>query len=159
MSFVFEFWNFWSKAKMIFGQFRAILLMGPSKSGHSLWVKKCFFYFNGSFLSFVFEFWNFRSKAKIIFGQFWVHKIWTLLVGQKVDYFLYPLHNADVGEPNALQKWLFLNNFYNFQKNMIFVIFSEHIDIHWNILWLNGYLPKFSSCGTKRAKLRKFSVT
>ena len=31
---------FWSKAKMIFGQFRAVLLLGPSKSGCSLWVKK-----------------------------------------------------------------------------------------------------------------------
>ena len=39
-SFIFDFEIFWSKAKLIFGQFRAILLLGPSKSGHSLWVKK-----------------------------------------------------------------------------------------------------------------------
>merc|ERR1712030_56098 len=79
LSFVFEFGIFWSKAKMIFGQFGAILLLGPSKFGHSLWVKKwitfftvkkCFFYFKGSFLSFVLKFEIFRSKQKMIFGQF-----------------------------------------------------------------------------------------
>ena len=79
LSFDFEFGIFRSKAKMIFGQFRAILLLGPSKSGRSLWVKKwitfftvkkVFFDFKGSFLSFVFEFGIFWSKAKLIFGQF-----------------------------------------------------------------------------------------
>ena len=33
MSFVFEFGIFWSKAKMIFGQSQAILLLGPSTTG------------------------------------------------------------------------------------------------------------------------------
>ena len=45
LSFVFEFGIFWSKAKLIFGQFRAILLLGPSKSGRSLWVKKWISFF------------------------------------------------------------------------------------------------------------------
>ena len=34
-----------SKAKLIFGQFQAILLLGPSKSGRSLWVKKWISFF------------------------------------------------------------------------------------------------------------------
>ena len=46
LTFVFEFGIFWSKAKLIFGQFRAILLLGPSKSGHSLWVKKWISFFS-----------------------------------------------------------------------------------------------------------------
>ena len=46
MSFVFEFGIFWSKAKLKFGQFRAILLLGPSKSGRSLWVKKWISFFS-----------------------------------------------------------------------------------------------------------------
>ena len=46
LTFVFEFGIFWSKAKLIFGQFRAILLLGPSKSGHSLWVKKWITFFS-----------------------------------------------------------------------------------------------------------------
>ena len=46
LSFVFEFGIFWSKAKLIFGQFRAILLLGPSKSGRSLWVKKWISFFS-----------------------------------------------------------------------------------------------------------------
>ena len=79
LSFVFEFGIFRSKAKLIFGQFRAILLLGPSKSGRSLlvkkWitfftVKKCFFDFKGSFFSLVFEFEIFWSKTKMIFEQF-----------------------------------------------------------------------------------------
>ena len=45
LSFIFEFGIFRSKAKMIFGQFQAILLLGPSKSGHSLWVKKWITFF------------------------------------------------------------------------------------------------------------------
>ena len=45
LSFVFEFGIFRSKAKLIFGQFRAILLLGPSKSGHSLWVNKWITFF------------------------------------------------------------------------------------------------------------------
>ena len=45
LSFVFEFGIFQSKAKMIFGQFWAILLLSPSKSGHSLWVKKWITFF------------------------------------------------------------------------------------------------------------------
>ncbi len=46
LNFVFEFGIFWSKAKLIFGQFRAILLLGPSKSGRSLWVKKWISFFS-----------------------------------------------------------------------------------------------------------------
>ncbi len=46
MSFVFEFGIFWSKTKMIFGQFWAIFLLGPSKSGRSLWVKKWITFFS-----------------------------------------------------------------------------------------------------------------
>merc|ERR1712112_387115 len=78
LSFVFLFGIFQSKAKIIFGQFRPILLLGPSKSGRSLWVKKwitfftvkkVFFYFKGSFFSFIFEFGIFRSRAKMFFGQ------------------------------------------------------------------------------------------
>ena len=79
LSFVFEFRIFWSKAKLIFGQFQAWSVHFFFKSGRSLlvkkWitfftVKKCFFYFKGSFFSFVFEFGIFWSKAKLIFGQF-----------------------------------------------------------------------------------------
>ena len=46
LSFVFEFGIFRSKAKLKFGQFRAILLLGPSKSGRSLWVKKWISFFS-----------------------------------------------------------------------------------------------------------------
>ena len=46
LSFVFEFGIFWLKAKLKFGQFRAILLLGPSKSGRSLWVKKWISFFS-----------------------------------------------------------------------------------------------------------------
>ena len=45
LSFIFEFGIFRSKAKMIFGQFWTILLLAPSKSGHSLWVKKWITFF------------------------------------------------------------------------------------------------------------------
>ena len=45
LSFVFEYGIFQSKAKMIFGQFQAILLLGPSKSERSLWVKKWITFF------------------------------------------------------------------------------------------------------------------
>ena len=41
-----EFGIFRSKAKLKFGQFRAILLLGPSKSGRSLWVKKWISFFS-----------------------------------------------------------------------------------------------------------------
>ena len=46
MTSVFEFGFFWSRAKLIVGQFRAILLLGPSKSGRSLWVKKWISFFS-----------------------------------------------------------------------------------------------------------------
>ena len=85
---------------MIFGQFWAILLLGPSKSGRSLWVKKwitfftvkkVFFDFKGSFFQFRFLVWNFSVKIK---NDLWTIssnfafapiKIWMLLFGQKVD--------------------------------------------------------------------------
>ena len=79
LSFVFEFRIFWSKAKLIFGQFQAwsvhfffkiwTLLVGQ-KVDYFLYCQKVFFDFKGSFLTFVFEFGIFWSKAKLIFGQF-----------------------------------------------------------------------------------------
>ena len=45
LSLIFEFGIFRSKANMIFGQFQAIWLLGPSKSGRSLWVKKWITFF------------------------------------------------------------------------------------------------------------------
>merc|ERR1712082_107675 len=71
LTFVFEFGIFWSKAKLIFGQFQAILLLGPSKSGRSLWVKKwistevlknVFFHFKGSFFTSFLSFEFFGQK-------------------------------------------------------------------------------------------------
>ena len=86
-----SFENHDQKQKWTLDNFEGNSSKWKSQSRRSLWVKKCFLTLRGHFLVLFLSFENFGQKQKLSLDNFAFGpiKICMLLVGQKVDYFLY----------------------------------------------------------------------